>query len=63
MMINCMNTKTKKCDVCGHTTAAHVDGIKCALCSCTSQRREFVQQNLSFRSTLQTGVIINTRKR
>src|SRR5437763_11035103 len=26
------------CDVCGHSRAAHVDGVHCALCRCNSER-------------------------
>ena len=35
-----MNRPTKKCDLCSHSSAAHVDGMRCALCECTSERRE-----------------------
>ena len=52
---------TKKCDLCSHTRAAHVDGTHCALCSCNSERKTFVQDAFSFRNALPLRV--NTRKR
>src|SRR5437867_7520368 len=42
----------RRCEFCGHSKAAHVDGIQCALCSCRSEERDFVQQSLAFRGTL-----------
>jgi hypothetical protein len=59
-----MNGPAKKCDICSHSSAAHVDGVRCALCDCTSERREVVQQTLAFRSILPSSrAILNTRKR
>jgi hypothetical protein len=59
-----MNGPTKKCDICSHSSAAHVDGVRCALCECTSERREVVQQTLAFRSILPSSrSILNSRKR
>jgi hypothetical protein len=52
-----------KCDICSHTRAAHVDGIRCALCGCNSERRSFVQETFTFRSTVPSRVASNTRKR
>lgn len=52
---------TKKCDICSHSHAAHVDGVRCALCDCTSERREFVQQTLAFRSTMPARLIARKR--
>ena len=43
---------TKKCEVCGHSHAAHVDGVHCALCRCASQRSVAVQESLGFRNSL-----------
>lgn len=47
-----MKNASKRCDFCDHSRAAHIDGIRCALCTCISQRREFVQQSLTFRDAL-----------
>jgi hypothetical protein len=58
-----MKGTAKKCDICSHSRAAHVDGGRCALCGCTSERRDLVQQTLGFRSTLPARIINNTRKR
>jgi len=44
-----MNAKT--CTFCGHSKAAHIDK-KCALCSCTSEVREFVQETFAFRTVV-----------
>jgi hypothetical protein len=44
--------------------AAHADGIACALCSCRSEARNFVQQSFAFRDTLNVSRdITNPRKR
>ena len=40
------------CDICGHSRAAHVDGIHCALCRCSSARTAAVQESLVFRNAL-----------
>jgi hypothetical protein len=60
----------KRCEHCGHSRAAHVDGLRCALCGCAPQRQTFVQDALPFRSgvsrppgDLPEQVTINTRKR
>ncbi len=53
----------RKCPFCFHSCAAHVDGVKCALCRCVSEKREFVQQSFAFRSGLRRDVTANTRKR
>jgi hypothetical protein len=59
-----MNRPTKKCDLCSHSSAAHIDGVRCALCECSSERREVVQQTLAFRSILPSSrLIANSRKR
>jgi ribosomal protein L37E len=55
--------KPKICNLCGHSSAAHVDEERCALCGCSPQRREFVQQSLSFRSALPGRPAQNVRKR
>jgi hypothetical protein len=42
----------KKCQICGHTRAAHVES-RCALCGCNSERKSFtIQESLSFRSSI-----------
>lgn len=51
------------CRLCGHSRAAHVDGVRCALCGCLPQRREFVQETFAFRNVIPTRVTTNTRKR
>lgn len=53
----------KRCHLCGHSRQAHVDGRRCALCGCYTERRTFVQESLVFRNALQTRVTDNTRKR
>jgi hypothetical protein len=40
------------CDICGHSRAAHVDGVHCALCRCSSERPAMVQESLVFRTAL-----------
>jgi hypothetical protein len=47
-----MADANRKCDYCGHSRAAHADGVACALCRCRSEQRELVQQTLAFRGTL-----------
>lgn len=60
----------KRCEHCGHSRAAHVDGLRCALCGCVPQRQTFVQEALPFRSgvsrpagAIPEQVAFNTRKR
>ncbi|HEX8169691.1 MAG TPA: hypothetical protein VF824_04030 [Thermoanaerobaculia bacterium] len=53
----------KRCEHCGHSRAAHVDGLRCALCGCTPARQTFVQDSFSFRSTLVARPAASTRKR
>jgi len=56
----------RKCEHCGHSWAAHVDQLRCALCGCTPQRKEFVQESFGFRSALPGRALSkgqNTRKR
>jgi len=42
----------KTCEFCGHSRAAHTDGVKCALCNCVSRPRELVQETFAFRTSL-----------
>jgi hypothetical protein len=58
-----MNAIDKRCELCGHSRAAHVDETRCALCGCTPQRQTFVQSSLGFRSALPTRTPASTRKR
>jgi len=51
------------CEVCGHSRAAHVDGVHCALCRCGSERPAAVQQSLAFRGTLPVRTVGMGRKR
>src|ERR1044071_125876 len=53
----------KRCEHCGHSRAAHVDGLRCALCGCVPGRRTFVQESFGFRRALQRPVTRSTRKR
>ena len=53
----------KRCQHCGHSRAAHIDGMRCALCGCVPARQNFVQDSFSFKSALHTRVTANTRKR
>jgi hypothetical protein len=53
----------KRCEHCGHSRAAHLDGMRCALCGCVPQRQTFVQTSLGFKTTLPTRVAASTRKR
>lgn len=41
-----------RCELCGHSQAAHVDGERCALCGCTPHRRSFVQESFAFRGAV-----------
>ncbi|PYQ58209.1 MAG: hypothetical protein DMF58_16125 [Acidobacteria bacterium] len=58
-----MAKAVKRCEFCGHSRAAHVDGIQCALCSCRSEARDFVQQSFAFRGTLGVLKVPGARKR
>ena len=58
-----VDRKPRRCEYCPHSRAAHVDGVKCALCPCVSEQRVFVQESLTFRSALPARVMRNTRKR
>jgi hypothetical protein len=56
----------KKCVYCGHSRAAHADGVKCALCRCRSEEVTMIQDSFAFRSSLPTrghAPAVNTRKR
>jgi hypothetical protein len=53
----------KNCEHCGHSRAAHIDGIRCALCGCLPARQTFVQTKLAFRSSLPNRAVPNSRKR
>ena len=45
----------KRCELCGHSRAAHADGVHCALCHCRSERTEVVQQSFAFRGVITPG--------
>lgn len=53
----------KRCELCGHSRAAHVDGLRCALCGCVPQRQTFVQSGFTFRSSLPTKVTDNNARK
>lgn len=42
----------KRCEICGHSEAAHIDAVRCALCGCTPQKRGFVQESFAFRGAV-----------
>lgn len=42
----------KRCQHCGHSRAAHVGGMRCALCGCVPQRQTYEQESFVFRSSL-----------
>jgi ribosomal protein L37E len=58
-----MEKTPKRCQYCGHSRAAHIDGMRCALCGCVPSRQTFVQDSFSFRTSLPGQVTPNTRKR
>ena len=61
-----MMTKTKavkRCEFCGHSEAAHIDGVQCALCTCQSVERNFFQQSFAFRDNLVVRKPFIARKR
>lgn len=60
---NTVEKKVKRCPHCGHSRAAHVDGVRCALCGCVPDRQTYVQESFGFRSALPARVTNNTRKR
>jgi ribosomal protein L37E len=60
---NVMEDAMARCKLCGHSRAAHVDGVRCALCGCLPERRNFVQDAFAFRSALPGRVMTDTRKR
>jgi len=62
-MIPYVTKQAQPCRKCGHSRAAHIDGIRCALCGCSPQRDEDIQENLPFRSLIPMRVTANTRKR
>src|ERR1051326_1597972 len=53
----------KTCRLCGHSRAAHTDGVKCALCACVSRTRELVQESLPFKGQTRMSVPSTGRKR
>jgi hypothetical protein len=58
-----MEKTPKRCELCGHSRAAHIDGVRCALCGCLPARRTFVQDSFSFRDSIPARVSRTTRKR
>jgi hypothetical protein len=54
---------TRKCEICGHSRAAHVDGVHCSLCRCNSKRMVAVQESLAFWSSLPVRTAGIGRKR
>jgi hypothetical protein len=63
IFLSMMEKTARRCEHCGHSKAAHVDGVRCALCGCVPARRTFVQDSFSFRDSLPAPVTNNTRKR
>lgn len=58
-----MEKTQKRCEHCGHSRAAHIDGMRCALCGCMPARQTFVQESFGFRDAVVRRVPANTRKR
>ena len=63
-----LNTATmaeaaKKCPFCGHSGAAHTDGVHCALCRCRSEEMSPVQESFAFRTMVTSARDRITRKR
>jgi hypothetical protein len=58
-----MAESTKKCPYCGHSRAAHTDGVQCALCRCRSEERTVVQESFAFRGNVTAQRDRITRKR
>lgn len=52
-----------RCKLCGHSRAAHVDGVRCALCGCLPDRRDYVQETFTFRGAIPTREMASNRKR
>jgi hypothetical protein len=57
-----MADAAKKCPFCGHSRAAHTDGVHCALCRCRSELTQPVQESFAFRREVTSADRI-TRKR
>ena len=53
----------KPCSHCGHSGAAHIDGMRCALCGCVPARQTFVQDKFAFRTSIPTRLMAATRKK
>ena len=58
-----MEDPMTRCKICGHSRAAHLDGVRCALCGCLPDRRTFVQESFTFRNALPTRMTTDGRKR
>ncbi len=58
-----MEKTPRRCQYCGHSRAAHIDGMRCALCGCVPSRQTYVQDSFGFRTSLPGQVTNNTRKR
>lgn len=53
----------KRCPSCGHSPAAHLGGMRCALCGCTPRRQTLVQEKLAFRSALPARAVGSSGKK
>jgi hypothetical protein len=59
-----MNTNVKRCELCGHSRAAHAGRLRCALCGCTpQQKRTLIQESFTFRTALPARRVAIGRKR
>jgi len=63
ILLEKMEKTPKRCEYCGHSRAAHIDGMRCALCGCVPGRQTFVQESFGFPRESVTRVKVNTRKR
>ena len=52
----------RQCPHCGHSRAAHLDGVRCAPCGCRSEKQAAVQDSFTFRTSLPIRAP-STRKR
>jgi hypothetical protein len=56
-------SQDKRCTRCGHSTAAHVDGLRCSLCGCNPAPPPAEQATLPFRSPLALGRYVAAKSR
>jgi hypothetical protein len=57
------SARERNCSRCGHSPAAHLDGIRCALCGCRPEVPQAEQAALPFRSPMAVGRYVTRRPR